>query len=316
MKSLLRHFAILVSGLFDKPLAPPTDAERQLWEQLKTKVENVPLPPAISASAAENAWLGFLAQLRENIRNNDPREFLRWPVITLTMFVTFPPFVLSELWLLRAQNWRGRWKGAIRETNVGRPRRYPFYPASSGNLIHYAHHLASFERRMRASITDMSCVIEFGGGYGGMCRLIHRLGFKGRYVIFDLPYFSALQGYYLRSNGLSVSTPQDVARSNAGIACVSSIDELRTLTERIDEKRHALFLATWSLSEAPIVVRELVLPLLTTIGNVLVGYQERFGEIDNRTFFAEWMQSRPDLTWKNESISHLPGNWYLFGRSA
>lgn len=318
MKSLLRHFAILVSALFDKPLAPPTASERHLWEQLKTEIKNLPLPLLlpISESAAERQWLCFLAQLRENIFNNDPREFLRWPIITQTMFVTFPPYVLNELRLLRAQNWRGRWKEAVKESNVGRPRRYPLYPTSSGNLIHCAYHLASFEQRMRASITDMTCVIEFGGGYGGMCRLIHRLGFKGRYVIFDLPYFSALQRYYLRSNGQSVSTPEDVVRSNTGIACISTIDDLRTLTERIDEKRNAMFLATWSLSEAPIVVRELVLPLLTTIGNVLVGYQERFGEIDNRTFFAEWIQSRPDLAWRNESISHLPGNWYLFGRLA
>ena len=77
-----------------------------------------------------------------------------------------------------------------------------------------------------------------------------------------------------------------------------------------------MFLATWSLSEAPIAVREQVLPLLATIGNVLVGYQERFGEIDNRMFFADLAQARPDIVWKNESILQLPGNWYLFGRSA
>ena len=192
MKSLFRRFAYLVSRLSDRPLAPATAAERQLCEQLKADAQSIPVPPAVSASAAENEWLGFLAQLRENIRNNDPREFLRWPVIMQTMFVTFPPFVLNELRFLRAQNWRGRWKEAIRESDVGRPHRYPLYPASSGNLIHYAYHLASFEQRMRASISDMGCVVEFGGGYGGMCRLIHRLGFKGRYVIFDLPYFSAL----------------------------------------------------------------------------------------------------------------------------
>jgi hypothetical protein len=315
MKSLLRQIAFLVSRLFDNPLAPPTDAERRLWERLKTDVEDVPLPSAVSASAAENAWLGFLAQLRENIRHDDPREFLRWPVIMRTMFVNFAPFVFRELRFLRAQDWRGRWKEAISESDVGRPHRYPFYPASSGNLIHYAHHLASFERHMRASIADMKCVVEFGGGYGGMCRLIHQLGFKGRYLIFDLPYLSALQRYYLRSDGQPVGAPQDVAKSHLGIACVSTIDALRTLTERIDDKRNALFLATWSLSEAPIAVREHVLPLLTRMGNVLVGYQERFGEIDNRTFFTDWVRARPDLTWKNKSILHLPGNWYLFGRS-
>jgi hypothetical protein len=316
MKPLLRQFAFLVSRLFDNPLSPPTDAERRLCEQLKTETENMPLPPAIGVSAAENEWLSFLSQLRDNILNNDPREFLRWPVIMRTMFVTFPPYVFGELRFLREQNWRDRWKEAIGESDVGRPHRYPFYPTSSGNLIHYAYHLASFERRMRASISDMSCVVEFGGGYGGMCRLIHRLGFKGRYVIFDLPYFSALQRYYLRSNGQYVGAAADVAKFRTGIACVSTVDDLRMLTERIDDKQSALFLATWSLSEAPIAVRAPILPLLMNMGNVLVGYQERFGEVDNRLFFTDWVKARPDLAWKNESIPQLPGNWYLFGRSA
>ena len=148
---------------------------------------------------------------------------------------------------------------------------------------------------MRASISDMSCVVEFGGGYGGMCRLIHRLGFKGRYVIFDLPYFSALQRYYLRSDGQPVGAAADMTTSPTGIACVSSIDDLCMLTERIDDKQSALFLATWSLSELPIAVRAPILPLLMNMGNVLVGYQERFGQVDNHLFFTDWVKARPGI---------------------
>lgn len=313
MKSLLRRIASLVSRMFDTPLGAPTDAERALWSQLRAEVERLPAPAPESASAAEAEWLGFLGRMRAHLLDDDPRAFLRWPVVAHTMFVTFAPFVLTELRLLRAGDWRGRWRSAIAESDVGHPPRYPLYPASSGNLIHYAYHLALFEQRTGVSLADLDCVVEFGGGYGGMCRLLHRLGFNGRYVIFDLPYFSALQRYYLRSNGLAVAPPADLAASGAGIACVSDVDDLRRVTERIGDGRKALFLATWSLSEAPLAVRQRVLPLTDGIGNVLVGYQERFGEIDNRAFFADWRGARPDLTWRADPIPHLPGNVYLYG---
>ena len=87
-----------------------------------------------------------------------------------------------------------------------------------------------------------------------------------------------------------------------GIACVSNIDSACGLSPReIEEKRNACVPGHLGRSArlpdrgAP----NFVLPLLTRIGNVLVGYQEHFGEIDNRLFFADWEQTRPDIAWKN-----------------
>jgi hypothetical protein len=51
---------------------------------------------------------------------------------------------------------------------------------------------------------DTDCIIEFGGGFGSMCRLVHALGFRGQHIIFDLPPVWALQRYYLRLHGIEV----------------------------------------------------------------------------------------------------------------
>lgn len=47
-------------------------------------------------------------------------------------------------------------------------------------------------------------VLEFGGGYGSLCRGFHRCGFKGKYMIFYFPHFSTLQRFFLGSAGIMV----------------------------------------------------------------------------------------------------------------
>jgi hypothetical protein len=71
-------------------------------------------------------------------------------------------------------------------------------PGSSGTLIHHAYHLHRFETVTGRFLLELQEIIEFGGGYGSMARLLARLGYRGRYHIHDLPEFAALQRFYLR----------------------------------------------------------------------------------------------------------------------
>ena len=61
-------------------------------------------------------------------------------------------------------------------------------------------------------LSSSGVIVEFGGGYGSMCRLLHKLGFSGQYFIYDLPEFVALQRYFLKSIGMPVrdGPPDDV----------------------------------------------------------------------------------------------------------
>jgi hypothetical protein len=88
------------------------------------------------------------------------------------------------------------------ESPVGNPKPSPDYPGSSGNLIHQAYSLAQLTEIGDCRLENLSQIVEFGGGFGTMCKLVHQLGFKGRYIIFDLPECSALQEYYLNAVGL------------------------------------------------------------------------------------------------------------------
>jgi hypothetical protein len=311
LRSALRPLVYGLADVASPRLAPVSDSEKHYLAELVAEVAALPPEPA-HGSGAGAEWSGNVERLRRHILHDDPREFLRWPVVLRTMFVTFDLYVLRELGYLRRRDWP-RWKDAIRESPVGRPFRYPFYPASSGNLIHHAYHLAVFEDSAARTIPELSCIVEFGGGYGGMCRLAHQLGFRGTYVVCDLPCFTALQKYYLRTLGLPVAALTGAPAPNQ-ILCISSLDDLRAVCAGLPNQRDAMLLGTWSLSESPPEIRELVLDATRDFGHFLLAYQNRFAGVDNVAYFTDWADRRRDVAWDRRAIQHLPGSHYLMGR--
>jgi len=157
-------------------------------------------------------WQGLRGQLRERLSRDDPAEFLRWPPVRQTMVRRGHRRVRPELAHLRARpDWRRRWRSAVRETTLGGPRLLPRCPWSSANLISQAYHLCRFEEATGRSLATMRTIVEFGGGYGRLCHLVHDLGFSGTYVIFDLPEVAVLQRFYLRHVGIAVSEARGAA---------------------------------------------------------------------------------------------------------
>lgn len=300
---MLGRLADALAGAFDRPLRPATSADEALASELRAAFRRLPVADTTNALPSEQRWLSHMNRLRTLVLDQDPRAFLRWDVVTATMFVGSPRYVLTELrHLKRRADWGTRWRAALRESRAGHPPPFLFYPASSGNLIHHAYHLAQFEEKTGVRAQELDFVLEFGGGYGSMCRLFHNLGFRGNYVILDLPAFSALQIYYLKSLGLPVGT---------SIACVSDAQQLR-----IDAK-NKLFIATWSISEVPLGLRNAFLPLVAGFESFLIAYQDRYGEVDNLEFFERWQATVANAAWQRWRIEHIPGNHhYLVGKAA
>ena len=297
-------------------LPPPSRLETKLIGELRDSIRALPpLSPAASETSSEGLWTRHRINLRQQILKDDPRRFLNWAVIKNTMFFTNTPFITPAFDSLRANSqWESRWKNALLESKVGLPLKFEAYPESSGNLVHHAYHLSQFEAHSGKAIEELKTIVEFGGGYGSTCRLAHRLGFKGRYFIFDLPEFSALQRFYLRLNGIAAPDESQRAQDErSGVVCLSSLDELASLlkAQAID-----LFIANWSLSETPLEVREQFLPLVCGARSFLIGYQDQFGEVDNRRFFADWKIGQPGVSWTDVRIAHLPANNYLIGARA
>lgn len=155
------------------------------------------LPPL---AADDTFWNGKQRELRERFAGSDIDEllptFLTWPEIATTMFVG------ECAWIEREHEAVKRWHGypfAIVEDAIGRPPWLGYYPWTSGSMVHSAYHVMMWEATTGKSIRDVESIIEVGGGYGGLAKVMRRAGFRGTYTIYDLPEFSLLQRYYLDS---------------------------------------------------------------------------------------------------------------------
>ena len=132
-----------------------------------------------------------------------------------------------------------------------------------------------------------------------MFLLIHNLGFKGKYLIYDFSILSALQNFFLKMNGIEKND-----------LCLDKINKVKKM---IPKKGKKLFIATWSLSESPLQIRKIIYSLIKNFDAFLIGYQGQFGEVDNRKYFEKYQTGLSKLKWQNQEIIQLKGNFYLFG---
>lgn len=308
-------FNRLLTGRDIPVLKPPTPAEQELIEELRRKFQELKYEETTNCPESEDAWKRNVYDLSELVLAGDPREFLCWDVISETMFVKNDRYILTELNELRRRaDWDTVWRKAIREVPIGKPMPFNKYPDSSGNLIHHGYHLSQFEEKVGVQPNVRDFVLEFGGGYGCMCRLFYNMGFRGKYILYDFPQFTALQEYYLKSIGIPVHTFDELPSADNGVICISDISTLKKLLTQYTDKERSLFIAMWSISETPLNLRKEILSLVTDFDAYLMAYQDGFGEMDNVSYFRQFKGLyENDIDWVHWSIEHLPGNHYFVG---
>ena len=311
------YAALLANGLFrqgerlweqrPQAAAPHAALQARLRAEVATLVAALQAIP--TGSNARDFWQSNEGLVCELIAHGNLDAFLRWPIILQTMFTDRSPWVWREFAFLRSHPlWESRWRPATRESAVGAPYRFMLHPQSSANLLHHAYHLCLLEERSRRPLADLELIVEFGGGYGSMARLCHNLGFRGRYILFDLPVFAALQRYYLGALDLPYQDLSVTANARLGTLC-----NLETLLKTSVPAQGSLFLATLSLCETPVSLRDQLLPWIGQFEQVLVTYSEQFGEIDNLAYFARMQAGLTRLRWTDLPLPHPEQHHMLFG---
>ncbi len=287
-----------------------------LIDELRLRVRQIPPPVRENPADGVSEWMKNCYRLRELILLGNPGKFLRWDVMLKTMVVTHPPYMAVELnYLQTLPDWSTRWQPAVVEPQMGWPIPFPAYPESSGNLLHQAYHLAQFEKTTGLRINQMEYILEFGGGYGCLVNLCHNLGFRGKYVIFDLPIFSALQTFYLQALGYSLlESAADFQNAYEGIYCMSAIEQLESVLPTGKDIDPALLIGTWSLSEIPFAFRDKFLSQIDLFHAVLIAFQDCFEAWNNLAYFDKWQESVVGFEFRSWPIKHLPANFYLMGK--
>lgn len=264
------------------------------------------LTSAPPADANEN-WRTNAAKLLLEATSGQIDHFTQWRSVRDSMFVGNEHYVGAELARLKSdRDWKSRWRPAICEDAYGAPEIVSKRDHASGNTIHHAHHILTFERETGTRLDDYDAVLEFGGGYGSLARVVRKLGFTGAYVIHDLPHYSALQRLFLSACGVSVDAGPE---AQPGVVTLgNSLPQFEKLAS-LPWKR-PLFVATWSLSETPLEIRNRVCELLPKFAGILMGYQAEFGGVDNHAWFGDLeMRLRASHIVRTPSIPRLDPKW-------
>jgi len=156
-----------------------------------------------------------------------------------------------------------------------------------------AHHILTFQAMTGKDITDYDQIVEFGSGIGETARMILDMGFKGDYLLYDLPETVRIPVFYLSK--------------------YDNVKAINNYTE-IPQGKKTLFIGTWSLSEVPINYRNPIISHLKGETDYLIIFQKAIWGYDNLTYFTV---DFPMLSNSYIKIQQIPwhagwgGNYFL-----
>ena len=309
MSQKIKNFGKLIINtlreFYYRFISTPSQVEKILILKLRKQILAL---PKLGGQATEfDLWTIHRDSIRKSILQKDPRFFLNWPEITYTMFHSARKEEL--IYLNNLPNWT-EWKRYLAESPVGNPKLYPLMPETSGNLIHYAYAFARFIENTKFDFLKANIIFEFGGGYGGMARLAYKMGFKGTYVIFDLPEFLCIQEYFLESSDPELKISRVPVVNQRTVVLLSEAVEVQKF---FSQSYPDLIIGSWSLSESPISLRNEILQYGNDASSFLIAFQSQFEGVNNLDYFSEMSKRYPTHRWQRFHIDHLPNNYYLFG---
>ncbi|HET9107140.1 MAG TPA: hypothetical protein VFN79_08095 [Steroidobacteraceae bacterium] len=271
------------------------------------------LDGALARQSVSGAWAGLAADITRAIQEGGVDGFLRLPPVMKTVHPRIRGRSPGYLrYLLASSRFSAELQRALTESAVGKPLVNPYYPLSSPLLVQHGYHLTRLLEATDLDLTALRLVVDFGAGYGSFFRLLRNLGYRERYLIWDLPVMSALQRFYLRN--VFPTGPGGQPPGNLGWLISGDPEAPAAVARSCAEHQPALFIATWSLSETPPAVRERIAPVLAGFSHILIAYQRRFAEHDNVSYFQSLEKSRPEFDWRHEECPIFRGNFYLIGK--
>lgn len=268
----------------------------------------------LEASAQQGAsggeWATFAASIHAALRAHGADQFLRLPPIAKTVHPRIRSHGGNYLrYLLQSRRFSATLHQALTESAVGKPLVHPYYPLSSPLLVQHGYHLTRLLESTDLDLTKLGLVADFGAGYGSFFRLLRNLGYRNRYLICDLPVMCALQRFYLRN----VFGAEAGGQAPANLQWESG-NIPATLKREAALHSPSLFIATWSLSETPLSVRDPVVAALAGFSYVLCAYQRSFGSHDNVAWFKSLEGMLPQFRWLHAECPVYRNNFYLIGQ--
>jgi len=261
-------------------------------------------------------WRRLLGKLEERWRPFPPLGFLRAPEMLEAVHVNGSlGWAQMQAQLLSERLPNAVLASVLPEDPIGFPVIRERKTLSSHQHMHTVCHLVRWLASTGATRLPVT-VVEWGGGYGTLAKLYHRLATasgdtrRHTYVLVDVPLMAGLQWLYLSA----VLGPDEVCFPSPGRRGLLSIEQGKInivpahLCALIGP-RADLFVSTWALSESPEKVQRLVKRLrFFGAARFLVAHQgssQRYRDARN----VLNLLPRP---FQHEECGYIADNWYVF----
>lgn len=161
---------------------------------------------------------------------------------------------------------------------------YPFVSPTTAS--HIANTLSIYDLCGQ----EISSILDFGGGYGGLARCIATLNPDIKITIFDLPEMHYVQNKFL-----------DATTSFGNYHFSSKVDTLESINFDV-------FNASFSLSEVPLTDRDIIEKfIMNNFKSVHIIFQDNFNGIDNIEYMCHFKKRLEARGWVIEILKY---DWY------
>ena len=259
-------------------------------------------------------WQGLAENIKADFINNFNISFLENKVIRRTMFLDYGGSALQKMEINNLEKIysKNRLKYLLKETPVGQPTITNFKYWTSHNSIHQLHHLANFSEITSLDYSNISQVVEWGGGYGCMARVLMKFNPNLTYIIIDLPIFSIIQAIYISTifspDKINVITDenQNIAKNKINIIPINML-----IGNNIKILNTDIFISTWALSESTDYSQEYVeANIFFGAKYLLMAHQQKSQEVQYAEDITGHLNNYQTLY--HEKIPNLKNNYYLF----
>lgn len=232
------------------------EAAARRFEALRSRYAYVAQALSVRGGARSDggsayAWSTWEREIHDAFRDGVPPDFLSHPRISGTMVVQPSRHLADRVDRVVETFGATRARLLLREDAVGEPRLPEDAFLTSANRAHHAYHLANYRRRTGRDPWSCGGVVEWGGGYGDMARLM-RLASPGlTYLIIDLAPLLALQWVYLATLEGPEALHLITAAAPAAAPGKVNLVESALVMEGTFRPDADLFLSTWAATESP-----------------------------------------------------------------
>ncbi len=221
---------------------------------------------------ATELWRDVEQELADAVRSGLPWDLFRKPLLQATMLSRGWRRQAAELRLVRTAYPADRLHALLQEDPAGCPTPAVLARWTSPTAIHHLAHLTRFRKATGADPFSLGYVVEWGGGYGQLARMLRRGGTEPpTHVIVDMPAVAAMQWTWLATvvGAEAVHVPGPGAEPRAGRINLMT----PSAYARAGARAPGALISTWGLSEAPASVQDLAAGSLRDATHLLVAAQ-------------------------------------------